>query len=118
MQCSELFSNVFDSNCGGCLRTCECGITHFDTFHSYDWEEGELEELEKKAKADPKHYIEHDCSIGTIEIGGVEIVYGCICGLAEKYENFIISHDEQLAEYLNKRAVLLREAAESIEVKT
>lgn len=114
-QCSELFSNVFDSSCGGCIRTCECGITYFDGYNIYDWEEGELEKLQQKAKEDPELYVERGCSIGTLEIGGSQIVYGCSCDLARKYENFILNHAEQLAEYLNRLAVILREKAESIE---
>jgi hypothetical protein len=115
-QCSELFSNIFDSGCGGCIRTCECGITYFYGCHHWDFEEGELEELQQKAKDDPDHYVEQDCSIGTLEIGGIQIVYDCSCDLARKYENFILDHAGQLAEYLNRRGAILREKAESIEV--
>ena len=116
-QCSELFSDSFDSRCAGCIRTCECGITYFDEYNVWDWEEGELEKLQQKAKDDPEHYIGHNYSIGTIEIDGIEIVYGCTCNLARKYEDFILEHAGQIAEYLNKRAVMLREKADSIEVK-
>lgn len=116
-QCSELFIEVFDSRCGGCVRTCECGITHFDSFNIYDWEDGELEDLQKKAKETPKKYFEHDCAIGTIGINGIEIVYGCTCDLAKKYETFLISHGALIAEYLNKRAKMLREHADKITVQ-
>lgn len=116
-QCSELFGDVFDSNCGGCCRTCECGITHFDGYNEYDrnWD-NELEELQQKAEKDPDHYVEHDCAIGTMEIGGIEIVYNCTCDLAQKYESFILRHARQLAEYLNRRAIMLKEEAVAIEV--
>ena len=117
MQCTELFDNVFDSKCGGIVRTCECGITHFDVYNIHDYEDGELEELQRNAQKDPEHYIAHDHSLGTMEIGGIEIVYDCSCDLAKKYENFIIGHDVQLAEYLNKRAAMLREKAKATEVK-
>jgi len=116
-QCSELFWETFDSGCGGCVRVCECGITHFDTFNVYDWEQGELEKYLEKAKEDPEKYREHDCSIGTIEIAGYQIVYGCSCDLAKKFEDFIISHAVQIAKYLNERAKLLKHKAEMIEVK-
>lgn len=118
-QCSELFFDVFDSRCGGCLRTCECGITHFDAYNIWDcWEDGQLEDLQQKAKDDPEHYVEHDCAVGTMEIDGIEIVYNCTCDLARKYENFVLNHARQLAEYLNKRAAALREQSLAIEVKT
>jgi len=113
MQCSDLFCDVFDSHCAGNVRTCECGITHFDTYNTddYDYEERELEELEQRAKNDPDHYVAHDHSIGTMEISGVEIVYGCSCNLAKKYEGFILMYAEQLAEFLNRRGEILREQA-------
>lgn len=117
-QCSELFSDVFDSRCGGSVRVCACGITYFDNYNYCDWEGGELEELQQKAKDDPKHYTERDCSVGTMEINGIEIVHGCSCDLARKYESFILNHAVHLAEYLNKQATMLREKAEVIEVKT
>lgn len=116
-QCSKLFDEVFDSSCGGCLRTCECGITYFDTYNIWDWEEGELEELKQKAEDDPEHYVGIDCSVGTLSIDGREIVYGCTCKLAQRYEEFILDHAEQIAEYLNKRAILLKEKAAAIEVE-
>lgn len=116
-QCSELFDKVFDSRYGGCVRTCECGITYFDSYNEWNWEDSELEKLQQKAKDDPKHYVEQNCAIGTMGIGGIEIVYGCTCDLAKRYEDFILVHAEKIAEYLNKRAVMLREKADSIEVK-
>lgn len=115
-QCSELFSDVFNSKCGGCLRTCECGITYFDTYNVWDWEDGELEDLQQKAKEDPEHYTGIDCAVGTMSIGGIEIVYGCSCDLAQKYEDFILNHAEQIAEYLNKRSEALSEQAKAIKV--
>lgn len=116
-QCSELFFDVFDSHCSGCLRTCTCGITHFDGYNVWDWEDGELEGLQKKAKEAPEHYIEHDYAVSTMEVHGVEIVDGCTCDLARRYESFILNHTKQLAAYLNKRAVALKEEAAAIEVK-
>lgn len=118
-QCSKLFEEVFDSSCGGCVRMCECGITYFDTSNLYGWEEGELKELKKKAKEHPDKYIAiADCAVGTMEINGREIVIGCTCDLARRYEKFIISHARQLAEYLNRRADALKKAADSMRVGT
>ena len=117
-QCSELFERVFDSGCGGIVRECECGITHFSDqgcdVNFYD--DGELSSLQSNAKLNPTKYIGHDHNIGTMEIGGIEIVHGCTCGKAQKYEDFILTHAQLLAEYLNERAKMLREKAESIVV--
>lgn len=115
-QCSELFSEVFSSGYAGCIRTCDCGITYFDGYNSWDWEVGELEKLRQKAKDDPHHYIEQDHSVSTIAIGETQIVHGCACDLAKRYETFILKHAVKLAKYLNKRAKMLREKAEQIEI--
>lgn len=114
---SELFNDVFDSGCGGCIRTCECGIVHFDSYNNWDWEEDELKTLQRNAKEEPKLFIEHDHAIGTISIGGVEIVQGCPCNLAQNYENSIIEDGVRIAEFLNKRAEMLKAHANLIEVK-
>ena len=114
---SKIFEEVFDSHCGGIVRDCSCGITHFDTYNQgCDWEEGELEGLEENAKNNPDRYRGHDHSIGTMEIGGHEIVFGCTCDLADKYEKFILNHAVQLKEYLNQRAKMLRERADEIDM--
>jgi len=114
-QCSELFSVVFDSRCRNSVHTCECGITYFNDHEGWAYAE-ELKELHRKAKVNPDKYIRVDHSIGTMEISGISIVYGCSCALARKYEKFILQHGTQLAEYLNKYAALLRERANKIKV--
>lgn len=116
-QCSELFEKVFDSDCGGCVRMCMCGITHFDTYNDNDWEEGELEDLMVKEANDPAIFMGHDRAIGTMEVDGKDIVYGCTCDSARRYENFITQHAGQIATYLNGRAALMREKANEIEVQ-
>ena len=116
-QCSNLFSKVFDSGYGGCVRTCECGITHFDCYNTWDWEEGELERLQDQAKEHPDRYVEVEGSIGTMEIDNIQIVWGCSCDLAKKHERFIRNHASKLAQYLNEYATKLRKAADDIDVK-
>ena len=110
---TDLFMEIFDSHCSGIERVCECGILWFDTYNVSDWEEGELESLLEKSIADPDKYKESG-PVGTISINGIEIVWGCSCDLAARYENFIISHASQIAEYLNKKAIMLREQADEI----
>jgi len=111
-QCSKIFEEVFDSHVGGCVRTCVCGKIYYDTYNDWDWEFGELERLEKNPNTFPVEY-----SVGTISINNEEIVIGCDCGRAKKYEDFIIQHAKQIATYLNKRADFLKEEADSIRVK-
>jgi len=116
-QCSEIFEKVFDSHGGGCLRICACGRTHFDSSdNGWGWEEGELEKLLAKAKKDPNLFVEHDGTVGCMEVDGKDIVYDCSCNLAERCEEFLIQNATHIAEYLNKRAKKLRETAAKLDV--
>lgn len=114
-QCSPIFSEVFDSHCAGPVRDCVCGITHFDTCNNYDWEDGELEGLIEKAETQPDKYRASDGAVGTIEINGIEIVWGCTCDKAKKYETFLIEEGPRIIEYLRRRAAALRDKADSID---
>ena len=116
---SELFEDIFHSGTSGCVRTCHCGRTYFnweDT--TVDWEDGELEELQEKAEENPDMFIGVDYSVPTlsISIDGHEIVMGCKCDSADKYENFINQYDKQIARYLNKKAEDLKSKADDIKV--
>ena len=115
-QCSELFADIFDSCSGGNIRTCACGRTFYNYMDTGSFDTGELEKLEAKQKSKPEKYFACDHTIGTMEIGDVEIVYGCQCDLAKKYEQFILAHAEQLSEYLRRYAATLREKADSVDV--
>lgn len=119
MVCSNLFAKIFNSGGGGCIRTCACNRIHFDgsEYGGWDWEEGELEELQENSKKNPDRYIEHGETVWTLDLGGLEVVYGCHCEIAEKYERFIIEASEEIAEYLNRKADLDIKAAEKIKVK-
>ena len=111
-QCSEIFEETFRLPVCGCVRTCACGKTYYDTYNDYDWEYGELKALEKDPNAFPVDY-----AIGTMSVGGEEIVIGCDCDKEKKYEDFILLHARQLVIYLNKRSESLKEESESIKVK-
>ena len=115
-QCSALFEKVFDSGSGGVVRTCVCGRTFYNYMDSGCFEPGELEVLEAKNKVDSDKCCAVDHTIGTISINGLEIVMGCHCDNAQKYEKFILNHSRQLAEYLRRHAVNLREEAEAVDV--
>ncbi len=114
---SEAFEHIFDSGSGGILRECDCGVVHYNEDDAPYFDDGELEKLRKWTKENHLKYVAHDHTIGTMLIDGREFVYDCGCRTAQKYENFIINHDRQLAEYLNQRAKTLRENADNIEVK-
>jgi hypothetical protein len=115
-QCSELFAEVFSSHSGGIVRTCACGITTFNYMDRSYFDEGELEELEAKQKADPAHYHAIDHTVTTMMIGYDEIVHGCTCDKARRYEAFILGNARCLAEYLRRYAEELRKHAAQVDV--
>jgi hypothetical protein len=102
---SEIFERVFMA-AGGVRFTCDgCGREHYASDAGYDFEPGELEDLHDKAAAWPSGYIDHgDESVGVVEFAGQILVVGCPCNRLQRYEAFIWSNREKIAEYLNKRA--------------
>lgn len=120
-QCSDLFFSVFRSGSGGCLRTCSCGRVHFDGSSENEWTWGdggkELATLRMKATAEPDRYYEQDGAITTMNPNGEEIVYGCTCGRARKYEEFLQDEAERIADYLNGRVAELEAEASKMRVK-
>lgn len=116
-QCSDIFEQVFDARIGSNCRTCVCGRTYFNSHDIGCFDGDELEELEKKTLDDPDMYIAVDYTIGTMDIGGVDIVIGCSCDTAAKYERFILTHAKRLKEYLRLQAIALRKKADEIDSK-
>jgi len=115
-QCSELFESVFDSHMGGIVRTCVCGITTYSYLDRSCFEWGELEKLEAKHLTDPEHYRPVDHTVGTMMINGEEIVVGCPCDRARKWEAFIRGEAKRLAVYLRRYAEQLRKMADGVDV--
>jgi hypothetical protein len=95
----EIFEEAFSSLCSGARRTCACGKTFYNGSGHWDWDDGEIEELEKNG-ATPVDY-----SIGGVIFQGVEYANACTCWhpMATKAIGFIIQHDRQIADFLNKR---------------
>lgn len=93
----ENFERAFTSSMAGCVRTCECGRIFYDGANSYDWEEGELEKLEKNKKATCVEY-----SVGTIVLDGNEYCMDCDCWhkRAGAIIKFMDRYDHQIAEWL------------------
>ena len=115
-QCSDLFADVFDSGCGGTVRTCACGRTFYNYMDAGCFDPGELEDLEARNKVDPDKVCAVDHTVGTIEIAGQQIVHGCSCDTALKYEHFILSHAGRLATYLRRHAANLRTEAFEVDL--
>lgn len=103
---SQEFREAFLRGSGGLVVTCElCQRTYFGD--DGDYEEGEREDLEAKARNDADKYIpvEGYCTHGYLD--GRTIVYDCPC-LGEKrvrcYEEFILNHTRQIIDYLERLA--------------
>jgi len=112
------FELAFRGRVNGCRRDCECGIVFYDTYnHGYSWEEGEIDELEQLAKEGKAKGVEH--AVGVIEFEGRYYVDACTCwhDRAKKIINFLLSHDEAIADFLGReKNRKTREAAEAPEV--
>ena len=105
---NEISEQFYDAiiSAGSTVIDCElCGKTHFTTT-SHSYEEGELEKLLEKAKAEPHIYIAHndDDTIHWGYLNGKQVVYNC-CDECNKdmykYEKFIWNHRFLISKYLN-----------------
>jgi len=113
--CSELFDRVFNSGSVGSRRVCACGRTHFDSSPgNWHWEPGELEELERLAVAEPGAHVNRDDMVRTLTLLDAEIVQGCPCDTAYRYERMLLDDAPRIAEYLREHAQKLRERADSM----
>lgn len=117
---SPEFEEAFSSGFGGCRMDCACGRTHFDNSigNGWTWEEGEREELERLAQEEPDRYLPCDGSVGSVEVGGMNIVIGCPCNKADQYEKFITSHGRPIAAFLLARGARLLKEAQEINEET
>ena len=109
------FEEAFKTDTGSCRATCECGQTFYNPDQaSWDFEDGELEELDKDPKATNIDY-----SVGYVEFEGSIYVRDCHCWheRAEKIMQFIDGHSHGIARYLNlEKQRKLREANNMPEV--
>lgn len=105
-QVSEEFERAFSANTGTSDSTCElCGRRLFGGSGTIGYEDGELEDLRQKAKAEPDKYHEFDGDDGVSEglIDGKRFIFGCPCNRLRRYEDFVWAHRRQIIEYLKKR---------------
>jgi hypothetical protein len=90
-----------------CSVECEhCERVHFVGTGYGDYEDGELEDLRTNAQKTPGKYIEHNDydSIDWGYIDGKQVVWGCPCNSARRYEQWIWGHRYAIAKYLRLRA--------------
>lgn len=95
----EIFEETFSSRIAGCRRTCQCGRTFYNGSGDWDWNEGEIAALEKSDATAV------DYAIGGVILQGVEYANACTCWhpIAKRAIGFIVGHDRQIADFLNKR---------------
>lgn len=93
----ENFTEAFDSGVGSCRATCHCGREFYNPDCSWDFEEGELEELENDGNT-----IALERAVNYVEFEGRTYVSDCTCWYerAGKIMNFIDGHGHKIARYL------------------
>ena len=92
-----------------------CGRCYFsDGCVEGDYEENELEEFRAKAALNPIMYIEWGGLVWTTLINGKEWVAGCECNGPRQVEDFIWSHRNLCAEYLQLRVQRMGEELDDV----
>jgi hypothetical protein len=86
--------------------SCEfCKRVHYSPSSDFDWEDGELEELNELNRKNPDKYIAHEeDSIRYGVIDGKQFVDGCPCNSVSLYERLIIANRYQIIDFLQVRA--------------
>jgi hypothetical protein len=90
----------------------ECGFCnriHYSIYQSNNYEDGELEDLERKAKESPDKYIEHTDWIHWGYIDGKKAVYGCPCNKPFLYEKTFWDNRFLIERYFQNKAKKIRE---------
>lgn len=93
------FERAFKENGGGCRVRCACGKIYYNHDRTgWDWEENELETLEKDDNAIAIAY-----SVEYIRFEGVQYVIDCDCwkAQAELIMKFLDGHALCIARYIN-----------------
>lgn len=108
----EIFEDAFSTRCSGATRTCHCGKHYHDAANPVDWEEGELERLEKTGS------LGVGGSIGGLTFEGKEFASCCDCWheRAERIMDFLAFHDEEIASFLNERKNAIISAANRVKL--
>jgi len=93
----ENFERAFDCHVGSCSATCACGRVFYNPDRSWDFEENELEDLEKDPNATGLDY-----AVSFVEFEGQTNVMACDCwhNRAKQIMGFLDSHANKIAEYL------------------
>jgi len=96
---AEIFRNAFGGS-GSIRATCDCGREHFEP--EGDFDDGELEELERRAKEQPDRFVCQD-RVSLVNVGGKQFVMDCPCKGYMPYARFIWGHRHAIMDYLKQR---------------
>jgi hypothetical protein len=100
---SELLENLI-MHSGSCVIDCEhCGRTHYDGSGEY-MDEGELEDLQQKHRANLEGYCSRDGQPRWGHLDGKQAVIGCPCNIIAVYEDLFWSHRDLICRYITDRA--------------
>ena len=104
----EIFEEAFRDHCTGSRRECDCGKMFYNSNGGWDWEDGELEALEKSNTATDLDY-----SVGTLTFEGKEYCLDCSCWhkRALMIFRFVMTHNSPIVELF--RAVKKYELAKA-----
>ena len=110
----EIFKKAFAIPVGHACMECECKKVFYNSNGSWDWENGELEALEKSKDA-----IDLDYSVGEIDFEGRYYALDCQCWhkRAMKIFDFLMTHNCQIIKLFTAVKALLLEEAESTKVE-
>lgn len=115
--CSEVFQDAM-CDAGGLTKTCQlCGRIHYNSLNTGDYEEGEFDELLKKAYKEPSKYIAYSGGISYGWVMGFQVVFGCPCGWQKfiSIETFLVEHREQVSRFYKKMAEAAAQQAKELD---
>lgn len=86
---------------------CVCGRVHFGEPGSWDWEEGEYQELQRRAQVNPDAVVYHpgvDTIVSMTLPNHAPAVIGCPCNAAVNFEDWVWNNPQRIMRYLRDRA--------------
>lgn len=109
----ENFERAFSTGMSSCRSTCACGKEFYDNVNSYDWGDGEFEEL----SADPEA-VALDHPVGGVTVNGREYCGDCTCWheTAEKMIRWLEANQEEVAAWYSLERQRLADIAAKVPV--
>lgn len=112
----ESFIEAFATNSGSLREQCACGREFYDTYNTWDWDEGEFERLAANPNATP---VPH--AVGKVYFEGTLYAMPCDCWhqRAARIAQWLEANRESVVKFLNlERDRALSEAARMTEAKS